>query len=214
MRVYKTGKKKKKAKVIVALSFLCSVISLFSYVYFVIDPIIIDSTYAQIETQATSYVSDAIKETMLATNFKYDDFMIIKYNNEGNVASMAANTYNINYFAREVAIYAQNFVDRVVDQGVQIPIGTFTGLSFLAGRGVKLNFKLVPIGSIHVGFDSKFASAGVNQTLHTLSIIVTTNMTIIMPLSNQMIEFKTEYRVCENLIVGEVPNVFLSGDLL
>lgn len=185
-----------------------------SYYRFIVSPSIIKSTYAQVETQATSYVSDAIKEAMNISNLGYDDFIDVKYNSQGNVASMMANTYNLNLFARETAVFAQQYVDKIIDEGVNIPIGTFSGLSFLAGKGMKVRFNLVPIGSIHVGFRSNFDSKGINQTLHSLAIVTTCEMTVILPFESKIIKFETDFKVCENLIVGQVPEFYLSGDLL
>lgn len=216
MKVYKVKKKKSKAKkwILLALSFMFTIGGIFGYLHFVANPIIIKSTYAQIETQATSYVSDAIEDSLIETGYSYSDFVTINKNAEGNVTSVIANTLTLNILAREVARSTQIYIDRIIDQGVSIPIGTFTGLNFLAGRGSKLNFKLVPIGSIHVGFKSDFLSAGINQTLHKISIVVTTDMTVIMPLSSEKISFQTDLVFSENLIVGEVPGVYFSGDFI
>ena len=151
---------------------------------------------------------------MIQSGYGYNDFVTINKKENGDISSIIANTITLNLLARDVARITQVYVDQIIDQGVSVPIGTFTGLNFLAGRGAKLNFKLVPIGSVHVGFKSDFMSTGINQTLHKISIIVTTDMTVIMPLSSKKISFQTDVVFSENLIVGEVPNVYLSGDFL
>ncbi len=186
----------------------------FCYLHFIASPIIIKSTYAQIESFATTQISDAIKKTIEDSDLKYSDFVTIKYNSSQEVVAILANSLNINFFAREVASVSQVYLDEIIDKGVDIPIGTFTGLNFLSGRGAKVNFKLVPIGSILSTFKSDFKSVGINQTLHTLSIVIEATVTIIMPLASDKIEFDTEIIVCENLIVGKVPSVYLSNDLI
>ncbi len=180
---------------------------------YIASPIILKTTYAQVDTLATSYVSDAIEDSLIVGGYTYDDFINIKYNNQGNISAILPNTININLFSRKIATVAQEYIDKVIDDGVDIAIGTFTGLNFLTGKGSKINFKLVPVGSILVSFLSNFNSAGINQTIHKLSIIVETTMTVVMPLESQIIKFNTECIVCENLIVGEVPSVYLNGKL-
>lgn len=215
MKIYTVKRKNKKVKILFfILPFFCFVLVIFSYLHFVASPIIIKSTYAQVDSYATTQISDAIKYTLDSSGLGYNDFVNVNYNKEGNVSSIIANPINLNTFARDVSSISQIYLDKIIDQGIDIPIGTFTGLNFLAGRGTKINFKLVPIGSILTDFRSDFKSVGINQTVHTLKIIINTTMTVIMPLSSERIDFKTEFLVCENLIVGQVPNVYLSGNLI
>ena len=215
MKVYKSSRKKKKTRLLYfVLPFFVLLLVVFGYLHFVANPIIIKSTYAQVDSYATTQISDAIKHTMCLKNYEYDDFISIRYNQQGNVSSIIANPITLNAFARDVSSISQVYLDKIIDQGIDIPIGTFTGLNFLAGRGSRVNFKLVPIGSILTNFKSDFKSVGINQTIHSLSIVINTTMTIVMPLSSERIDFATEFLVCENLIVGEVPKVFLSGDLI
>jgi len=195
------------------LPVFCVILLVFCYMRYVASPIILKTTYAQIDTLATSYVSEAIEDSLLIGGYNYDDFIDIKYNNQGNISAILPNTININLFSRKIAEISQQYIDKVIDDGVDIAIGTFTGLNFLTGKGSKVNFKLVPVGSVLVSFTSNFSSAGINQTIHRLSIIVETTLTVVMPLESQIIKFKTECIVCENLIVGEVPNVYLNGKL-
>lgn len=214
MKVYKTTKKSRKTKFLFfVIPVFCVLLIIFCYMQFVASPIILKSTYAQVDSFATTQISDAIKECIEESGLEYGDFVTIKYNSNQDITAILANSLNINLFAREVASVSQVYFDEIIDKGVDIPIGTFTGLNFLAGRGAKVNFKLVPIGSILSSFKSNFTSVGINQTLHTLSIIVETTVSVIMPLTSDKITFNTEIIVCENLIVGKVPSVYLSNDM-
>ena len=214
MKVYKTTKKSRKTKFLFfVIPVFCVLLIIFCYMQFVASPIILKSTYAQVDSFATTQISDAIKECIEESGLEYGDFVTIKYNSNQDITAILANSLNINLFAREVASVSQVYFDEIIDKGVDIPIGTFTGLNFLAGRGAKVNFKLVPIGSILSSFKSNFTSVGINQTLHTLSIIVETTVSVIMPLTSDKITFNTEILVCENLIVGKVPSVYLSNDM-
>jgi len=215
VKVYRVKQKKKKTRILkIVLPFFSIVLLIFIYMHFIASPIIIKSTYAQIDSYATTEVSDAIKDTIQKFNYKYEDLVTINYNSKGNVSSIIANSININLLAREVSSVSQIYIDRIIDKGVDVPIGTFSCLNFLAGKGSKINFKLVPIGSILTTFDSSFESVGINQTLHSVSIVINTTMTVVLPLTSKVIDFETEILVCENLIVGEVPNFYFSKDII
>lgn len=214
MKVYKTKQKRKRTRILKVILPLFSIVFLIiAYLHYVASPIIINATYAKVDSYATTEISKAIKDTIETSNYTYGDFVTINYNNNGDVSSIITNSINLNLLARKVDLLSQSYVDKIADMGVDIPIGTFTCLSFLSGRGSKINFKLVPIGSILTSFRSDFKSAGINQTIHTLSIVINTTISVVLPLSSKVIEFATEAVVCENLIVGNVPNVYLSGEL-
>lgn len=213
MKVYKTKvKNKKRIKwICFSLSFFLFVGGIFAYLILIVDPIIIKSTIAQIDSYATTQISKAIKTTLENTSFDYSDFVNITYTTSGEVSSITTNTANLNMFSRLVDIKSQDLIDEIADMGVEIAIGTFTGFSFLIGRGTKIHFNLVPIGSLLTKFNSTFQSAGINQTLHTLNISINTSIVVVMPLKSETITFSTEVLVCENLIVGKVPNVYLES---
>lgn len=214
MRVYKTGCKRKKAKrfwlLFAVLSWFSSVFAFFN---FVVNPIIVKTTYAQVDSLATTEISDAIYDTIKQSGFSYEDLVSINCNSDGNISSIVSNTVNLNILARDVSTLSQIYLDTLIDKGVDIPLGSLTGVTFLAGRGSKINFKLVPIGSIITSFKSSFVSAGINQTMHNVSIVVNVDISIILPFKSEHISFTTDVVVCENVIVGEVPSFYLNGNL-
>ena len=79
------------------------------------------------------------------------------------------NSVTINSFARDVSSVSQVYLDKIIDQGIDIPLGTFTGMPIFVGRGPSVNIKLLPIGSITCRFNSEFVNAGINQTNHKIS---------------------------------------------
>lgn len=215
MKIYKRTKTKKKNKIVAFVLLFFILFVLFTvYILCFVDPIVTKSVYAEIDAIATTKVSDAIYDSLKKSGFKYDDLMSINYSSEGKVTSIITNSVNLNILARDVSTYAQNYVNEIARDGVDIAIGSFSGFSFLAGRGVKINFKLVPIGSLITSFKSKFTSAGINQTLHSLSIVVDVNIAVVLPFRSENIKFSTDLLVCENLIVGDIPEVYLDGNLI
>ena len=58
-----------------------------------------------------------------------------------------------------------------------------------------------------------FAGAGVNQTRHSVYMDVEATVTVVMPSGSKEISSVTEVLVAESVIVGEVPDVFLQGDI-
>lgn len=59
-------------------------------------------------------------------------------------------------------------------------------------------------------FVSFFQSAGINQTLHKIYIDVYADVSIVTPIDQPTIQVKAEVLVCENLIVGKIPQTYLN----
>lgn len=212
----KTCKKKSKFKsrlyrsLIILLLLIAIVIA---YLELVVNPIIINIAEAKVDSVATTAISDAIFKVVTDNDVEYDDLVEIIYDSTGNIASIVSNTYKMNYFARELSTHAQILLDKIAATGIDIPIGAFTGMPAFSDVGPNCNLKLSPIGSVITAFNSKFTSAGINQTLHSLYVDVNTSISVVLPTRSRKIEFITQALVCETIIVGKIPDVYLNGSI-
>ena len=59
-------------------------------------------------------------------------------------------------------------------------------------------------------FEDEFISAGINQTKHKISIIIILNIEIILTNKSSVTSVKSEVPVSETLIIGDIPNVYIS----
>ena len=56
-------------------------------------------------------------------------------------------------------------------------------------------------------------SVGINQTLHSIYINVESKVNVGLSLSNQTIIVNSSILVAETILVGKIPEVYLSGNL-
>lgn len=173
-------------------------------------PTVMGSAVAQVRAICTNAVNLAVT-SVIGGGLDYDDMFSVTQDNDGNVTMVKANSPEINMISREIANLAQANLDALGVQEISIAVGTFTGLALLTGFGPDVTIKVMPIGSALCDFVSFFQSAGINQTLHKLYIDVKAEVSIITPIDEPTITVKAEVLVCENLIVGEVPNIFFDG---
>ena len=96
-------------------------------------------------------------------------------------------------------------------QGVGVPLGAFTGIDWLAGYGPRVTLRILPVGRVQCEYASAFASAGVNQTLHSVSLQARAAVEVVLPGGSEEIEEQVSALVCENVIVGKVPDIYLQG---
>ena len=77
-----------------------------------------------------------------------------------------------------------------------------------------MNLKLTPIGAVNGSFKSEFDSVGINMTKHTLFLEVNTHVNIVLPIKTYDYYTTNQVLLAESIIVGKVPEVYLSGGSL
>ena len=208
------GRKKRrfKAKLFVILSiFFVVFVLVFIYFEMVVNPMVLRIAQAEVDSVATTAISDAIFEVVNDENIDYNDIVNISYDESGAITSITSNMEKMNYLARQLSTKAQILLDNLGDLGVKIALGAFTGLEALAAIGPKVDVKMTPIGSVITTFNSSFDSAGINQTKHSIYVDVNTSVNIVLPTSSKKMTFLTSAIICESIIIGKVPNVYVNG---
>lgn len=212
MKCAKRKKSSGKIRVAICLGTLFSIVfAAFLYFHFIVGPKVAEVSRVQVDSIATTVVSDGIYNVMLEKNYKYDDFVSLKYSQAGEIVSISANSVCLNKFARELSTETQIQLDTIINHSIAIPLGTFTGINALSALGPKVNVQIMPIGSVLTSFASQFESVGINQVKHSIYIDVNITISVILPLGSQNIDFVTQVLICENIIVGKVPEVYFDG---
>ena len=117
--------------------FLLLIIGIILYLNYVVNPIILQTSEAQIRSLATKAVGSAIYE-IVNQNDIYDNLVKITYDNEGKIRLIQANSIAINFLNRSLTKLAQKNLEQIGVQGIDIPIGSFSGLPIFVGRGPTL----------------------------------------------------------------------------
>jgi len=174
--------------------------------------IILSISEASVKSIATVAINEAVYYT-LNEPLNYSDIITIYKDDDGKITAITTNSIKINGIARDTAYLSQQNLKRIGEQGIYIPLGALTGSEALAGFGPKINIKIIPIGNVICQFVSDFKSAGINQTVHRIYLEIIADISIITPTATTTVASKTEVLICENLIVGEVPETFLNANL-
>lgn len=177
----------------------------------VVNPIIIETSSSKVKSLSQDAVNTAVFEVIKDASI-YDSLVKIQRDEEGNITMISSNAVRINYLSREIIENAQKKLELLGSKGVNIPLGTFSGMPILVGHGPLVNIKLIPIGAINCNFSSKFISAGVNQTNHRIYLEVNSIVNIILPTASQNVNTKTQIMIAENIIIGKVPQTYLYSD--
>lgn len=166
------------------------------------------SAYAEerVKIIAAKAMNDAIIDS-LKDEDSYSELVDIR--DTGNkVYMLQANTRSMNLLAASTAENALKRISEMGEQGVSVPLGTISGVSFLSGKGPRIKASFTPAGSVVTSFRSEFDSAGINQTVHRIKLHLTATITIILPGMSKTMTVDAETAISENVIVGDVPQVY------
>ena len=208
----KFKKRKRKKALFLLVLFLSFFVCSFVYVFCVVNPVVLEASRHAVFSLSTSAVSDAVFDVLTEENITYEDLVNVEKDSDGNISLISLQTIHLNLIARKFYQVAQILLDDMGNVGVNIPLGTFSGLPFLAGVGPNVNLKFTPIGAMTSSFVSKFESAGINQTNHSLYIHLFASVSMILPSYTKTIDSVTEVLVAESVILGKVPQVYLGAN--
>lgn len=211
------GQVKRKMSTKRYLFFVSSIITIIVIVFIffnnIVNPIILSTSEIKVRSLTLKAVNSAVAE-VVSESILYNDLIDVTLNENGDISMITANSILINKLSKELAKTAQAKLEIMGQGGLNIPIGTFTGMPIFVGRGPDVKIKLIPIGSITCTFESNFESAGINQTHHRIYVNIDASVSMILPIENKTVKNRSQVLICESIIIGKVPSTFLHSDNL
>lgn len=157
----------------------------------------------------TATINDKINEKMSQGQYDYDYFVSLQKDAQGNITAISANMTRINTLSSEIlqqVIAATNNGE----MDLSIPVGNLLGSNLLLGRGPHIPVKVIMLTSSFADFRNELSSAGINQIKHQIILEVRVQIDVLMPWEVQSTEVLSEVLIAETIIVGKVPNTYLT----
>lgn len=173
-------------------------------------PIVVEMSESTIQNYTVNAIN-AAAHMVIDETLNYEEMINIVRDNDGKITMIQANTVRINRLARDLANLAQSNIEMIMEQTISLPLGIITGSIVLAGYGPPIDIKLLPVGSVICNFVSVFESVGINQTRHSIYIDVATTISLVLPIFTVPVTNNTAVLVCESIIIGDVPEVYIAG---
>lgn len=169
---------------------------------------------AKASSQATNLMTQAIDaavDSCLQENgMSYGDFVTITTDGAGKVTALTSNTVANSRFKRQVVEAVTRQLTTLDSDGLGIPLGTLTGQPLLSGKGPSVRVRVDSVGEVTAGYDNSFTAAGVNQTLHRVSLDITATVRLFLPGKILPVSVSSSVCVAETVIVGETPDTYLN----
>ena len=170
--------------------------------------VVLSLAQAQARAMAVRILNEAAAELLASGEVTYDVLMHVTADESGRVRLIQANTPEMNRLASRVSLISQEKLQSTRDQVVRIPLGSALGMTLFAGAGPKVEVHILPVGSVHAEFRTDFQTAGINQTRHRVTLLLTAQVQLVIPTGAKTVEVSTQVAMAESIIVGEVPDTF------
>ena len=211
MKRYRSPKRKTRRRIVLALvAFIF--IGIIVWMHYNVTAILKSVSEATMRSITTVAVNDAIYYT-LSDQVRYEDLVTVLTDADGNITAITANSFQINRIARDTAYMSQENLKKMSEDGIEIPLGAFTGVEAWAGIGPRIRLPIIPISNVECRFVSRFESAGINQTKHSVYLEIVADISIILPSETSNFASLTEVLICESVLVGKVPDTYLQTDI-
>lgn len=203
-------RKKRKHIPVKRCLFLLIVISLAITLFLNIElsPAITKLAERETETYFTTLLSRTVNEKMREIGCKYTDFIHITYKDDGTVSSLETDHISCNFVCTEIAVSALKNVSASEYRSVSIPAGNLTGLPMFSGKGPVCNVNLLLANGFSAHLESTFTEAGINQTIHRITIVMKIRVTLLVPGRETDFEIRHSFPLAETIILGAVPDAY------
>lgn len=156
---------------------------------------------------ANEIISGAVSDYIDENQFTYGDFAAVLYDENGNAVSVEAIPVSINRVQSELTLNINKRLSDTKEDNTEIPIGSLTGSYMLVGKGPHIKLRICPSARASVELKSSFTSAGLNQTCHKISAVVSAYLKSSVPLYSFETKVSFEFLLAESVLIGDVPEI-------
>lgn len=199
---------KRKKQILLLFAWLCTAIGLS---FFCFELSLRASAQKFALSRGRSVTMQAVSESASQMNYQqyYDDLVKIDRDEDGSIKTIHIDGFALNELMSQMAIIAENKIEELGSEPLEIPLSSILGTQMLGTSGRKYAVECKAYASVDMDVESEFISAGINQTKHRITAIVKTWVRFIMGGQVVSYEYENAITVVETVIVGQVPQTYL-----
>jgi sporulation protein YunB len=167
-------------------------------------------TLAQTQiTNATSdLINDAIDHQIETGDIHYDRIVYFEKDLNGRITALKTNMSEVNRLKTSTLNLINDEMLALDTSDIGIPLGSLFVAEIFSGKGPTIPVEIISIRNSDAYFTSSFTQAGINQTLHQLSMSVLVDVSVLVLGETASFTVTSEVVVAETIIVGDVPDTF------
>lgn len=175
-------------------------------------PLVTDKAYYSVRGNSVRALNNAYQSTVEEiASLGYTDLVNIDRDSQGNINLIGVDMLKVNTVMSFISTVALEEMESVFVDGVDVPVGAFSGILLLGDVGREVKVEVETVGIAECSFRSVFETVGINQVKHSLYIDITATANVVLPLYAKDVFCESSFLLCENVIVGEVPEFYLQN---
>lgn len=171
--------------------------------------VIRDLAQTQVKNTTSDLTNDAIAKQIAHGNIAYDRIVYFEKDLDGRITALKTNMTEVNRLKTDILNIINDEILALDNSDIGIPIGSLILPEFFSGKGPAIPVRILSIRNSDAAFVSHFSQAGINQTLHQVTMEVSIDVAVLVLGSTDSFTMTSEVVVAETVIVGEVPDTFL-----
>ena len=164
----------------------------------------------EVDNETSDLINEAVNAYLAQSPLGYEDLVTLERDAGGGVAAARIELTAVNQMRAAVLRELDARVCVRIREKVEVPLGNVVFPALLSGRGWGLPVRLVSLRSTNAEIESGFTQAGVNQTLHTVSLRVEVDLLLLTPAGLLSRQVACSVPVAQTLIVGDVPSTIFN----
>ena len=165
-------------------------------------------TQTQVTNSTSDLINDAIDRQIETGTVLYDRIVYFEKDLDGRITALKTNMSEVNRLKTDILNIINDEILELDTSDIGIPVGSLFLPEFLSGRGFPIPVQVLSIRNSDASFESNFSQAGINQTLHQLTMQIYVDVTILVLGRSESFSVSSHVVVAETIIVGQVPDTF------
>ena len=171
--------------------------------------VIRDLARTQVMNTTSDLTNDAIAKQMADGVIQYDRIVYFEKDLEGRITALKTNMSEINRLKTDILNIINEEILALDTSDIGIPLGSLILPELLSGKGPAVPLHILSIRNSDAVFSSAFSQAGINQTLHQITMEVSVDVAVLVLARTENFTVNSEVVVAETVIVGDVPQTYL-----
>ena len=163
----------------------------------------------QVKNSTSDLTNDAIARQIANGTIAYDRLVFFEKDLNGRITALKTNMSEVNRLKTDILNIINDEILSLDTSDIGIPLGSLFLPELLSGRGPAIPVHILSIRNSDASFVSHFEQAGINQTLHKLTMVVSIDVSVLVLAETTSFTMSSEVVVAETIIVGDVPDTFL-----
>lgn len=162
---------------------------------------------AKAQNEITAEINHAIDNAVRELNCSYSDMITVHYSEGGRAAALSVDTVKVNLLRAEILRSALETLEYSEKHSITLPLGTMIS-ELSSGKGPQIPITVIITDALQCAVVTDFYEAGINQTLHTISLQLSVSCKALLPSGSCVFEVTAECPIGQTVLIGDVPEAY------